>query len=506
MLMNQSQENRISRRASIALTVGAISFLLILLIANLDTVNHWLGLILNVFAPLLTGLVIAYLANPFFRLFERKVFVRLNRPKLRRFISLLLTYLVLIAIIAGLLLLIVPQLVESIRNFIGRSDEYFSDVVEKANGLLANLNQKLPQKEDGTSFLPTLDKDQILSKVGEIWNTVTEQIADNFGPDQMGVIRQNLQNATKVFLDVIFGLMISILLLASKERCYAQIMRFRRAYLGDKVNDIITRFIQIADESFGGFLRGKLLDSCIVGVLVYIACLIFRIPYAILIAVIIGITDVVPVIGPFIGVAPTALIILLTDPVKVVIFLISILVIQQIDGNIIAPKILGENTGVSSLCVLISILVMGDLLGFVGMVTAVPLFATIIELSKLWLDKRLEEKGLSGDLDDYYAEDAIPDTAAEVEKSSEYISPEIGYTATAPSEQKGNLTELEQLQLRTYALAKKHHALQTLSDEELIAFATEAVAAQTAPKETADVESTDEDIAVDTIEEGGDEQ
>ena len=109
--MNQSQENRISRRLRIGFTVGAISLFVILLIANLDTVNHWLGMLLRMLSPLLTGLVIAYLANPFFRFFERKVFRHLNRPRLRRFLSLLLTYLVLLAIIAGLILLIIPQLV-----------------------------------------------------------------------------------------------------------------------------------------------------------------------------------------------------------------------------------------------------------------------------------------------------------------------------------------------------------------------------------------------------------
>jgi len=477
-------------------TVGAVALLLILLIANLDVVNGWLGVILGVLAPLLTGLVIAYLANPFFRFFERRAFLHLKRPKLRRFLSLLLTYLVLIAIIAGLILLIIPQLVESIKNFVSRSDEYVSDVVGKVNHLLEGINQKLPAKEDGTPFLSPLNKDQIMAKAGELWNTLTQKIAQNINPEQMGAIRENLENAAKVFLDAVFGLMISILLLASKERCYAQIMRFRRAYFSDKVNDIITRFVDIADRSFGGFLRGKLLDSCIVGCLVYIACLIFRIPYAILVAVIIGITDVIPVIGPFIGVIPTAVIILLTDPVKVLVFLISILVIQQIDGNIIAPKILGENTGVSSLCVLISILVMGDLLGFVGMITAVPLFATVIELSKLWMDKKLTAKGLSGDLDDYYAEDALPDLTAEEEKPAEYTSPEAGYTATAPTDRSGNLTELEQLQLRTYALAKKHRALQKLSDEELIAFATEATAVHTTPTEEPD----------ESVEEGGDDQ
>ena len=495
--MNRSSENKISNRIRIGFAVGATALLLILLIANLAVINHWLGVLLRVLAPVLTGLVIAYLANPFFRFFERRVFLHFTRPKLRRILSLLLTSLLLLAIIAGLILLILPQLLESIRNFIGRSDQYLSDVVEKVNHLLIDLNQKIPPKDDGSPFFSPLKKDQILEKVGEVWNTVTEKILESISPEQMSAIRENIENATKVFLDVIFGLMISILLLASKERCYAYVMRFRRAYFGDKFNDILTRFAQIADESFGGFLRGKLLDSCIVGCLVYVACLIFRIPYAILVAVIIGITDVIPVIGPFIGVIPTAIIIFLTDPVKVLIFLISILVIQQIDGNIIAPKILGENTGVSSLCVLISILVMGDLLGFVGMVTAVPLFATVIELSKLWMDKRLADKGLSGDLGDYYAEDAIPDLTPSEEKPAEYISPEISYTATSPAKHSGNLSEMEQLQLRTYALAKRHRALQTLSDEELIAFATEATTPHPSPEEES-IETTDE--------EGGEEQ
>ena len=502
--MNQSQENRIPHRFRIGLTVGAISLLLILLIANLDVVNHWLGMLLRMLSPLLTGLVIAYLANPFFRFFERKAFRHLNRPKLRRFLALLLTYVVLIAIIAGLMLLIIPQLVESVKNFVSNSDRYLSDMLEKANGLLDTLNQKISPKEDGSPFFSPLNKDQIMTKAGELWNMLTEKIADNINPEQMGALRENLENAAKGFLSAIFGVLISVLLLASKEKCYAQIMRFRRAYFSDKVNDAITRFVSIADESFGGFLRGKLLDSCIVGILVYIACLIFRIPYAILVAVIIGITDVIPVIGPFIGVIPTAVIILLTDPVKVLVFLISILVIQQIDGNIIAPKILGENTGVSSLCVLISILVMGDLLGFVGMITAVPLFATIIELSKLWMDKRLAAKGLSDDLDDYYAEDAHPAPSVEEEKPQEYVSPEVAYTATSPAARNGNLSELEQLQLRTYALAKKHRALQTLSDEELIAFATEATAVSATPEEES-LETIEEESHEPT-EKGGDGQ
>jgi predicted PurR-regulated permease PerM len=351
-----------------------------------------------------------------------------------------------------------------------------SGVVEQINKLLHSLNQKLPVGEDGAPFFAPLNKDTILEKASSLWNSLIESVKNNIRPEHMGAVREWLESTAKIFIDAFFGIFISVFLLASKEKCYAQVMRFRHAYLGDKFNQAITKFISIADRSFGGFLRGKLLDSCIVGCLVYVACLIFQIPYAILVAVIVGITDIVPVIGPFVGVIPTAIIILLTDPVKVIVFVLSILVIQQIDGNIIAPKILGENTGVSSLCVLISILVMGDLMGLVGMVLAVPLFATVIELGKLWMDKRLSAKGLSGDLDDYYAEDALPDLTAEEVPPSEYVAPEAAYT-TVPSfaNGEGNLTASEQLQLRTYALVKKHGSLTKLSDEELIQLAKEAM-------------------------------
>lgn len=476
VMMNQTHESKISRRYRLGFLIGAVAFLVILLIANLDAVNHWLGKLLQILSPLTTGLIIAYLANPFFRLFEQKLLLHISQPRLRRTLALILTYLVLIAIITGLILLIIPQLFDSIQNFINNFDSYMSGVVEQINKLLHSLNQKLPVGEDGAPFFSPLNKDTILEKASSLWNSLIESAKNNIRPEHMGAVREWLESTAKIFIDAFFGVFISVFLLASKEKCYAQVMRFRHAYLGDKFNQAITKFISIADRSFGGFLRGKLLDSCIVGCLVYVACLIFQIPYAILVAVIVGITDIVPVIGPFVGVIPTAIIILLTDPVKVIVFVLSILVIQQIDGNIIAPKILGENTGVSSLCVLISILVMGDLMGLVGMVLAVPLFATVIELGKLWMDKRLSAKGLSGDLDDYYAEDALPDLTAEEVPPSEYVAPEAAYT-TVPSfaNGEGNLTASEQLQLRTYALVKKHGSLTKLSDEELIQLAKEAM-------------------------------
>ena len=166
------------------------------------------------------------------------------------------------------------------------------------------------------------------------------------------------------------------------------------------------------------------------------------VPYALLISVIIGITDIVPVVGPWVGVIPSAVIIILTDPIKVIPFLLAILIVQQIDGNIIAPKILGENTGVSSLCVMIAITVMGAIWGLAGMVLGVPLFATIIELVNEFLNKRLEKKGLSTEIEDSMSEDN-----KKHKLRREKVSLSNGF---------GPLTKEEKTRLLSYSLTRKY--------------------------------------------------
>jgi predicted PurR-regulated permease PerM len=469
--MNEENTSRkLNKSQILTLLIASTGLFLILLIANLDEVKRWVDALNRVIAPVVIGLIIAYLANPFFRFFEKKAFWAVRPTGLRRVLSLLCAYLTLLVIICGLLLLIIPQLVDSIQNFAANFDNYLESVVSQANSLIMDINAGLPTKADGSPAIAYLRPDGIRQSVGNLMNSLLLAIKNNFTPDDLGMITNLLDRTTSILTNLIFGVFISIYLLASKELRYAQIMKFRRAYFSETFNRRLTRFCTIADRSFGGFLRGKILDSGIVACMVYVACLIFDIPYEILVAVIVGITDMIPVIGPFIGVIPTAIIILLTDPIKVVIFLISILVIQQIDGNIIAPKILGEHTGVSSLCVMIAILVMGDLMGFVGMLIGVPLFATIIEIVKLYLDKRLIEKGLPVETESYASETLaeppiVPDeTPSALRMMCEQL---------AAKTQSDNLTSFEELQLRSYALAKKHDLFSDTSDESISRFANE---------------------------------
>ena len=418
-------------------TVLAILALLFIIIKR-ESFSAFIAQIFRILRPVIIGAVIAYLCNPIFRMFEIFVFPGVRSFSARRTLSLIGTYIVLVLIFAILLMLIIPQLFASALDFLENYETLLETTLINVNGLLAQLNDQfhlqIPNvqanslKQGLDWLLENVDVDAIMNRIlsGNTILVIFEYLGDTFF----------------VLTDIIFGLFISIYLLSGKERIYASIMRTRKALFNNRINERITRICTIADESFGGFLRGKTLDSTIVGVLVYIIISIMDVPYALLIAVIIGITDIVPVVGPWVGVIPSALIILLTDPIKVIPFLLCILIVQQIDGNIIAPKILGENTGVSSLCVMISITVMGAIWGLAGMVLGVPLFATIIELTKEFLNKRLEDKGLPIENDDDVVE----------EKKKPKLRREVANLADGF----GPLTKQEKKHLLAFALANKY--------------------------------------------------
>lgn len=475
------QDNSKSRKQSIlAISIYAVFFLLLLLVTNIGHFNKWLGAVLDLLRPILIGLVLAYLCNPFFRFYERKMFGKINPHGLRRTIALIFTYLTLFAIISVLIMLIVPQLVSSITDFLGNSDEFLIKIGTSINDLIEKVNSLLPKKDDGMEMFPHLRPEAVKESISSLFDKISidsDRLLKFLNADTLGSLIKLAGGLLSLVGDMLIGLFISLYLLNTKEKRYAQIMRLRRAVFSDKINDTITKICTTADKSFGGFLKGKLLDSCMVGILVYVSISIVGVPYAILIAVIVAITDIVPVIGPFIGVIPSAVIILLTDYTKVIPFIICILIIQQIDGNILAPKILGENTGVSSLCVMIAITTLGSLWGLAGMVLGVPLFATVLELTGDYLDKRLKKKGLSTATEDYYVPElGGKETAPQknvFEKMQERISLRHQVAATGGN---GTLNTFEHFQLETYELAKKHNLFSEKDDDLLMEFAVEEAA------------------------------
>ncbi|MBQ1261305.1 MAG: AI-2E family transporter [Clostridia bacterium] len=476
----------------ISIAVGA-AFVLLLLILYKEPLNAFIGSLLDLFRPVLIGLVLAYFANSIFRFFERKVFLKVKPSSVRRVLSLLLSYAVICLILVVLLLLILPQLFESIGGFLRNYNEHLETSVDALNSLIFRINTLLPERTGGMAHIPYLKLDEILKSLESFVASLDlsmEDLAAYFTPEAFGSLITVASGLVSLVADIVLGIFISIYLLNRKEKFYAQILRFRRAFFSDSFNRALTRIISTADRSFGSFIKGKLVDSSIVGLLVYLALSLLQVPNALLIAVIVGITDIVPIIGPFVGVVPSGVIILLTEPSKLIPFLLCILVIQQIDGNIIAPKILGENTGVSSLCVMIAITVMGAIWGLAGMVIGVPLFATVGELFSAYLDKRLEKKGLPAETA-YYSEDLPMEDAPKREPLLSRLQRRI-LRLRRQSEDggRGDLTDRERDQLEIYAAAKRHHILAEDYEGNLAQFAAERASVKAERKEPAEQAET----------------
>ena len=225
--------------------------------------------------------------------------------------------------------------------------------------------------------------------------------------DYIPIIFNAFAGVANGLLNIVLGVFFAIYTLSSKEKLIAQFKKSIRAFTSENNYNSILEFGNFTNKTFGAYLLGKVLDSLVVGVVIFIVFVIFKIPYAPLLSVLIAITNVIPVIGPFIGAIPGVLIIFIVDPSKVLWFIIINVVIQQIDGNIIVPKILGETTGLSSLWVLFSITIMGGIWGLFGMFISVPIFAIIYMLIKLFVEKRLRSKEHPIATSDYYPENEI---------------------------------------------------------------------------------------------------
>ncbi len=438
-------ELKLSKKVFWTLAGVALFILALLFFVNIGEMSEWFSAVMFVLRPVIIGLVIAYLCNPLFRVLERKVFFKIKQVGLRRAISLLLTYLIAFALIALLFVLIIPQLIDSVKTFVLNYEHHLNTFIASINNLIESINRALSGFSNAI-LLPYLDKQRIYDAILGFFRSDSfdrESIMKYLTLENILSISSIAGSVLSLVTDIIFGIFISVYLLNTKEKRYAQIMRWRKAILPERVNERLTRICTIADTSFGSYLEGQVIDAAIVAVLVYCIISLFRVPYAILIATIIGITNIIPVLGPFIGLVPTSIIILMTDPSKLIPFLLIILVVQQFDGNVLLPKILGDNTGVSSLCIVIAISVMSGLWGLAGTLLSVPLFATVLELGRETLDKRLVDKGLPLATESYYTGEAPAEEEPKKKKRSLFSKRERILHPESHGNGRGNLSEDE---------------------------------------------------------------
>ena len=372
--------------------------------------------------------------------------------------------------------MIVPQLIESVVSLVNNYEAYLQTLSDYVNRFIANINQYLQQWTQKEETIHYWNADGIFFNISNFISSIQFGEEDGLlNIDNISQITSILGEAVSAVTDTVFGIFISLYLLSTKEKRAAQIMRARNAVFSDKVNGRLSRVIYTLDHTFGGFIKGKLLDSLIVLALSYLLFSMFNIPFAILCAAFIAVTNIVPIIGPFIGAIPTSVIVLLTDPSKLIPFLLIIILIQQIDGNIICPKILGENTGISALCVVIAIATMGAIWGFAGMILGVPLFAAFLKLSDHYLEKMLQLKGLPSEIESYYPADALVDPVKDshltTDKAVKRLEKNVlRIKMSLQFKKREELSKKDRVRLRFYESAQKHHLLSDMEDDTIIQF------------------------------------
>ena len=331
--------------------------------------------------PITVALVLSYFCNPLMKLGEKYVFGWLDRyPRLRgrfrRVLALLLSYFAILLIIAAMLLLTIPEIVNNYESLITNLTNFILVGVGWIDGILDLANM------DSISALILKNADLLLGMA-----------ADLFASGIMAILR--------ICLILILSVVLSFFMLLYKEYWTAGLKRAALAILPRKLYAEIGDTLAFANHTFGRYLLGSVFDSILVGIETFVALTIFGVPYAALVSVIVGITNIIPYFGPFIGAIPSFFIILTQDVFKAFLFLLLILVIQQIDGNLINPRIVGKTTSINSLWVILAITLIGGWLGILGMVIAIPLFSVVYMLIRRFVNLRLERRGLTTDTSAY---------------------------------------------------------------------------------------------------------
>ncbi len=472
------EQKHLSKKWILAGAIYAVLLLLTVTAGNIDTINAWLGTFWRILRPVAFGLAFAYILNPFFNFFERWVFGRLRPAGLRRGAALLFAYLAILAIFLCFFVLIIPQLVESIVSLFQNHEAFAGSIADYVNTLIRPINKFFGQWTGNETLISYLSAEGIMSFFANAWESM------DFGKDGGLLSMDNLSQITGVISDAVaivadigFAIFISLYYLVAKEKREAQIMRARNALFSDKVNGRISRIIGIIDRSFGGFIKGKVFESVVIWILTYVIFEIFDIPFSILLSACIAIANVIPIIGIVIGAVPSGVIVLLSEPAKLVPFIVIVLLVWQLDANIIAPKVLGDNTGVSSLCVIIAIATMGNLWGFAGMVLGVPLFASILKIADYYTEKRLQIKGLPSDIESYYPSDALVDPVKDSHKTSDKMVKRLEknilrITAELQTKKREELTRRDRLRLKLYRLGRKHKLLSEIEDSTIVQYLT----------------------------------
>lgn len=363
-------------------TAISMSLVLFFILFRLQGIGDALKKLSDILAPFVYGGVVAYLLRPLCNTYE-SFFTDIFPKKAKKFangVAVILSLVTGLLVVYTLIIMIAPQLYQSILSL-------WNSLPDKINQFVTWATATFGEDEE-LLYLFNTSSQKLMNEL-ESWakNTLVPYITN-----MVSGVGSSVLKVLNFFYDLLIGLIVAVYLLGSRKKFARQSVLLVRSSMKREWADLFLNEVTFVDRMFGGFIDGKILDSAIIGVLCYIGCLVFKFPNPLLIAAIVGITNIIPFFGPFIGAVPSTFLILIEDPVKALWFILFVLVLQQLDGNIIGPTILGDRTGVSSFWVLFSIILFGSLWGIVGMVIAVPLFAVIYDTIKKLVRRGLHNK------------------------------------------------------------------------------------------------------------------
>lgn len=373
-----------------AFLVIAASILLCISLVNFALITRWVLWIVMPLRPVAYGFVLAYVLNPVLCFFEQRLLPRLLgkkaalSPKGLRGLSVLCTMLLVLILLVAFFGVIIPDIVASVASIANQAKTFAANVEPRANELFSWLSAEgVPQELlEGLRHMAGQFFDSLYSGLTSTLPVLINSTILVAGNMASGLVR------------MVVGLIISIYLLLDKERFICQIRKVLHAVCSERFYNRLTEVVRQSHRIFSGFISGKILDSAIIGLLCFVGTSLLGMPNAMLISLIVGVTNVIPYFGPFFGAIPSAMIVLIDSPVKALTFLVFIFILQQLDGNVIGPAILGDSTGIPPFWVVVAVLFFGNLLNVVGMFIGVPTFAVIYWLAGQAINARLAGKEL----------------------------------------------------------------------------------------------------------------
>lgn len=379
------------------LTVVALSLVMLGAVLYIHQIGEAVGAVLGALRPIFTGMVVAYLLTPIAKRLETLAARALARTRLTagraakvsRAMGVVGSLLILVGLFAAFFSMLLPQLTRSLMGLTNAIPDYFRDAEAQVlkwledDPQLRNFVETLLTK--AYTGLTSLLNPQTINKVWDVVSNVTTSVL----------------SVVSFLVDFLLGLVAAVYILWSRRKFLAQAKKLAAALFPPAVADRLFDVARRAHKTFSGYVVGTLTDALIVGVITYVVAQILRFPYAPIIATVVGCTNIIPILGPFLGAVPSAILILLVDPWKCLYFILFVIVLQQVDGNIIAPRIISGNTGLSGFWVLTAIAVAGSLFGLAGLVICVPVTAVLYSLVAEWVSRRLSKKGMPTDTKTY---------------------------------------------------------------------------------------------------------